>query len=120
MEFQKALQDKLGEHEPIEVDELILDDLFEGIDTFTNDHKKSLELYKNLVHLSLNGLGLKSLSNFPKLEQLQILELRQNKLSGNDFAELVKLYPNLYKLKVGENPIKSLDVFKPFVHHILT
>ena len=80
MEFQKALQDKLGEHEPNEViyilnkvDELILDDLFENIDTFTNDHKKTLELYKNLVHLSLNGLGLKSLSNFPKLEHLQIV-----------------------------------------------
>ncbi len=25
-------------------------------------------------------------------------------------------FPNLYKLKVGENPIKSLDIFKTFVN----
>ena len=115
MEFQKSLQEKLGDHEPTEVDELILDDLYENVDSFTPDHKKTLELYKNLVHLSLNGLGLKSLKNFPKLPELSILEIRGNKLAGSDFSELKALYPNLYKLKVGANPIKSLDVFKTFV-----
>lgn len=40
------------------------------------------------------------------------MEIRNNKLNGADFAELTSLYPNLYKLKVGANPIKSLDVFK--------
>jgi hypothetical protein len=42
------------------------------------------------------------------------LELRQNKLTGSDFAEIARLYPNLYKLKVGQNPIKDLSIFKPF------
>jgi hypothetical protein len=60
------------------VDELILDDLFENIGTLTNDHKKTLELYKNLVHLSLNGLGLKALTNFPKLPNLQIVKFKLN------------------------------------------
>jgi hypothetical protein len=78
MEFGKSRQEKLGAHEPHEVDELILDDLFENIDTFTNDHKKTLEQYKNLVHLSLNGLGLKSLSNFPKIDELQIVRNKIN------------------------------------------
>lgn len=73
MEFKKALQEQLGEHEPNEVDELILDDLFQGIDNFTADHKKTLELYSNLLHLSLNGLGLKSINNFPKLDSLKIV-----------------------------------------------
>jgi hypothetical protein len=34
-------------------------------------------------------------------------------LTGSDFGDLKTLYPNMYKLKAGENPIKSLDVFKP-------
>ncbi len=74
MEFKNVLQDKLGEHEPTEVDELILDDLFNNIETFNPDHKKTLEMYNNLIHLSLNGLGLKSLKNFPKIQNLQIVK----------------------------------------------
>lgn len=113
MEFQKSLQEKLGEHDPTDVDELILDDLYEGLTEFTPDHKKTLELYKNLLHLSLNGFGLKSLKNFPKIPELRILEVRSNNFSGEDFKELHSLFPALYKLKVGENPIKSVDMFKP-------
>lgn len=113
MEFQKSLQEKLGEHDPSEVDELILDDLYSGIEEFSNDHKKTLELYNSLLNLSLNALGLKSLKNFPKIPELRILEIRGNSLNGNDLKDLKALYPNLYKLKLGENPIKSLDVFKP-------
>lgn len=82
MDFKKTLQEKLGEHSQTEVDELILDDLFENIDTFTPDHKRTLELYDNLVHLSLNGLGLKSLKNFPKIPSLQIVRI-------NNFTILV-------------------------------
>jgi Leucine-rich repeat (LRR) protein len=112
MAFRKQLQEKLGPHEPNEVDELILDELFVNVDAFNDDHKKSLELYSSLVHLSLNGFGLKSLKHFPKIATLTSLELRQNHLSGSDFGDLKTLYPNLKKLKVGENPIKSLEVFK--------
>ena len=43
------------------------------------------------------------------------MEIRQNQLSGADFDKIRTLYPKLYKLKVGENAIKSLDVFKCFV-----
>ena len=75
MEFAKSLQQELGEHEPHEVDELILDELYKDIQTFTDEHKKTLEQYKNLLHLSLNGLGLKSLAKFPRLENLQIVSL---------------------------------------------
>lgn len=77
MSFAESLQEKLGEHEPHEVDELILDDLYENLGNFTPDHKRTLEKYTNLVHLSLNGLGLKSLANFPKLDNLNIV---RNKL----------------------------------------
>ena len=73
MDFENSLQDKLGEHKAIEVDELILDDLFENITSFTKEHKDTLEKYSILVHLSLNGFGLKSLDNFPKLDNLKIV-----------------------------------------------
>jgi hypothetical protein len=79
MSFAKSLQEKLGEHEPHEVDELILDDLYENIGNFTPEHKRTLEQYNNLVHLSLSSMGLKSLANFPKLENLQIV--RENKIN---------------------------------------
>ena len=85
MNFAKSLQEKLGEHQPYEVDELILDELYENMGTFTVEHKKTFECYKNLVHLSLNKLGLISLNNFPKLENLQIV------------TKLINLY-NLYSL----------------------
>lgn len=112
MNLLKELQEKLGEHDPIEVDELILDDIFENVTSFTEQNKKDFEKYSNLVHLSLNGFGLQSLKNFPKLPSLQVLEIRANDLKGDDFSIISTLYPELYKLKVGENPIASLDVFK--------
>ncbi len=112
MNLYKELQEKLSEHKPTDVDELILDDLFENVKAFTEENKKDLEKYTNLLHLSLNGFGLESLKNFPKIASLQVLELRTNQLSGNDFAKLKELYPELYKLKVGENPVKDISVFK--------
>ena len=112
MNLLKELQEKLGEHDPIEVDELILDDIFENVTSFSEQNKKDFEKYSNLVHLSLNGFGLQSLKNFPKLPSLQVLEIRANELKGDDFAVIPTLYPELYKLKVGENLISSLDSFK--------
>lgn len=111
MNLAKELQEKLGEHDPIDVDELILDDIFEDVSSLTESNKKDFEKYSNLVHLSLNGFGLKSLDNFPKLSELSVLELRGNHLTGKDLGVLVKLYPKLYKLKVGDNPISSINVF---------
>jgi len=108
----KELQEKLGEHNPNEVDELILDDLFENIDSFSDSNKADLEKYSNLLHLSLNGFGLTNLKNFPKIPTLQILEIRQNKLDGSDLSTIKELYPELYKLKLGENKISSLDNLK--------
>ena len=40
------------------------------------------------------------------------MEIRNNKLNGADLSEIVNLYPNLYKLKLGENQIKSSEQLK--------
>ena len=112
-EFAMFLQENLGEHEPKEIEELILDDLFKDCDELTEEHKVALEQYSNLIHLSINGLGLKTLKNFPCIPNLYILQVKNNKLSGEDFDEILKLYPGLYKLKVSNNLIKSINVFTP-------
>lgn len=114
MEFTAYLQKKLGEHAPNEIEELILDNLFKDYPCLTSDQRKALEQYTNLFHLSLNHLGLTKVENFPQIFTLQVLEINDNKLTGEDFELLPNLFPNLYKLKVSQNQILTLDVFKPF------
>lgn len=111
MKFLGAIKEKLGDHNVEEVDQLILDGLFKNIRKLTLDQKESLEQYVEIKHLSLNGVGLSSLENFPKLPKLKILELRENKLSGEDIGILAESCPILKKLKLGENPIKKLEFF---------
>ena len=74
MSFEKSLQEKLGNHNPAEIQELILDTVFK-FEKFTEDHKTSLEKYTSLIHLSMNGIGLTSLENFPLLKELQIVSI---------------------------------------------
>ena len=74
MSFEKDLQEKLGEHKPEDIQELILDTVFK-FDELTEDHKNALEKYTALIHLSMNGVGLTSLKNFPLLKELQIVRI---------------------------------------------
>ena len=112
VEFGIFLQDNLGEHNPEEVEELILDNLFSSLNQFSKEHKLVLSQYQNLFHLSLNNLKLSSLENFPLIPNLLILELKNNQLTGKDFYIIPKTYPNLYKLKVSDNLIKSFEPFE--------
>ncbi len=107
--FSNELQNLLGKHEPKEIEELNLDKFSEKIKSLEPYHKEGLELYCNLIHLSLNDLGLENLSNFPEIKCLMILSLKNNKLKGDDFDTIPKLYPNLYKLKISFNQINSID-----------
>ena len=115
MSFEKDLQEKLGEHKPQDIQELILDTVFK-FQEFTEDQKNALEKYTGLIHLSMNGVGLTSLKNFPLLKELQILQLNKNKLKGDDLAILSTQCPNLYKLKIEENEIDSLDKFQCLIN----
>ena len=74
MSFEKDLKEKLGEHKPEDIQELILDTVFK-FDELTEDHKNALEKYTALIHLSMNGVGLTSLKNFPLLKELQIVRI---------------------------------------------
>ena len=107
--FSNELQTLLGKHEPKEIEELNLDKFTDNLKSLKLYHKEGLELYNNLINLSLNELGLENLSNFPEIKCLMILSLKNNKLKGDDFDIIPKLYPNLYKLKISFNQINSLD-----------
>ena len=107
--FYDELQEILGKHEPKEIEELNLDGFNEKVESFKLYHKEGLELYNNLIHLSLNNIGLENLSNFPEIKCLMILSLKNNKLKGDDFDIIPKNYPNLYKLKISFNQIDSID-----------
>jgi hypothetical protein len=56
------------------MEELIFDEIFTA-DKLTEDHKKTLEKYTSLIHLTLNSIGLTSLENFPNLKNTQIVSI---------------------------------------------
>mmetsp|Transcript_19221 Transcript_19221/g.19962 ORF Transcript_19221/g.19962 Transcript_19221/m.19962 type:complete len:339 (+) Transcript_19221:1-1017(+) len=111
MRFLDVLQEKLGKHNPEDVDQLILDDLFENVRVLSDEQKEGIEKYKELRHLSLNNLGLACLKNFPNIPVLEVLEVRENLLTGKDFEIIAQTYPKLKKLKLGGNILKKFEYF---------
>jgi len=107
--FLKKLQNSLGKHSPKEIDELILDYFWANKKSLSKDEKSGLEQYKNLVHLSLSNIGLKSLENFPYIKDLYYLSIKNNELNGNDFDLIPKLFPGLKKLKISGNKIEKIN-----------
>lgn len=110
--FSKKLQEIYAPHKPEDIEELILDEFTNDLKSFNQDQKESLELYKNLIHLSLNNVGLENLNNLPNIKGLMYLSLNNNKLKGDDLSNITELYPNLYKLKISGNNIESVDNLK--------
>ena len=108
-QFENLLIKTFGEHEPKEIEELILDDFWKNKDSFITEEKTVLEKYTNLIHLSLNNIGLKSLGNLPNINGLYMLSLNNNKLNGDDFDLLKGLYPGLNKLKISGNNIEKIE-----------
>ena len=107
--FEKYLQDTFGKHEPREIEELIFDGHWKDKESFSEEEKKALEKYVNLIHLSFNNIGLKSLKNLPQIKHLYYLSLNNNELTGDDLDILKTLYPNLKKLKISGNVIENMD-----------
>ena len=89
MSFEEEIKEKLGPHKTeevtknntnnnnisIQIQELILDKIF-TTEKLTEDHKKTLEKYTSLIHLTLNFVGLTSLENFPSLKEAQIVSTK--------------------------------------------
>lgn len=107
--FQQKLQEIIGNNKPEDIEELVLDEFSKDTKSLNLEQKEGLELYRNLIHLSLNNMGLENLTNFPVIKSLMYLSLNDNKLKGDDFSIIPKIYPNLYKLKISGNNIESID-----------
>ena len=107
--FKQILQISLGKHNPKEYEELVLDDFWKNKDSLTKDEKSGIEEYTNLIHLSMNNIGFKSLENFPAIKGLYYLSIKNNELNGDDFDLIPKLYPNLKKLKISGNIIEKIN-----------
>ena len=107
--FEKYLQETFGAHETKEIEELVFDNNWKEKNSFSEEEKKALEKYVNLIHLSLNNIGLKSLENLPHIKNLYCLSLNNNDLSGDDLDLIVKAYPHLDKLKISGNIIENMD-----------
>ena len=110
--FEEFLEDSFGKHEPKEIEELVLDGLWENKESFSEEEKSILEKYIILIHLSINNVGLKSLKNMPSIKNLHVLSLNNNNLDGNDLDIINRLYPYLHKIKLKGNKIEKIENFE--------
>lgn len=72
----------------------------------TAEDKTYLETFVNVELLSFTNTALKSLANFPDLEDLKRIELNGNGLKGAELKHLLK-YEQLHTLKFAENAVES-------------
>ena len=110
--FEELLEDSFGKHEPKEIEELVLDGIWENKESFSEEEKSILEKYTILIHLSINNIGLKSLKNLPGIKNLHVLSLNNNNLDGNDLDIINILYPHLHKIKLKGNKIEKIEIFE--------
>ncbi len=99
------------EMKPEVFNNLILDEMDVG--SITQEDKEFLELFTGIESLSMNQTGLQSLQNLPKCNNLSILELNDNKLTGKDLKIIYDVYPELKKLKIANNNIKTFEEVEP-------
>lgn len=107
--MDELINSQVKDTDPNEVYELILDK-FRGSQISVSD-SLLLSKFSNLEYLSLNLCGLKSLENFPALPNLIKLELSDNKLKSN-FQALGKL-TSLTILSLAGNQIANIQELAP-------
>lgn len=88
---------------------MILEQVYLG--PMNKEIKETLELYHNLIHLSMNQTYTISLKLFPKLPSLRILELKDNSISDKDIIYIKENYPQLYSLDISYNLITKVVSF---------
>ncbi|CUV04036.1 unnamed protein product [Cryptosporidium hominis] len=88
-----------------EVKELVLDGV--KLRELTQQDSEFLGRFSELQYLSLNATGLQRLDNFPLLENLKVLEIQDNHISGG--LDILQNYKNLRCLLLGGNKIKDFS-----------
>lgn len=103
------INSQVKDTDPLEVYELILDK-FRGSQISVAD-SSLLSKFSNLEYLSLNLCGLKSLENFPVLPNLIKLELCDNKLKSN--LQVLNKLTSLTILSLAGNQIADIQELAP-------
>ncbi|KAL8429028.1 hypothetical protein ACSSS7_006836 [Eimeria intestinalis] len=93
-----------------ELTELILDG--RSIRNVSAADGEALKKFTNLTKLTLNQTGLASLANLPSMPSVRTLEATDNHISAG-LEHLVKAFPNLRRLQLGGNHIKTLQDLDP-------
>ncbi|KAL8274761.1 hypothetical protein Esti_001310 [Eimeria stiedai] len=93
-----------------ELTELILDG--RSIRSISAADGEALKKFANLSKLTLNQTGLASLANLPSMASVRTLEATDNHISSG-LEHLVKAFPNLRRLQLGGNHIKTLADLDP-------
>jgi len=64
-----------------------------NISKLTPELVEELNKFKNIQNLSINSSGIRSVENFPELEQLKTLELIDNFITVNAIKFIIQKYP---------------------------
>ncbi|KFM81328.1 Acidic leucine-rich nuclear phosphoprotein 32 family member A, partial [Stegodyphus mimosarum] len=103
--MEKRIELEKRGKDPAQIKELVLD----------NCRSTSIvgltEEFVNLQSLSLINIGLVNLKGFPKLPNLEKLELSDNRISGG--LNYLSGSPKLTTLNLGGNKIESLETLEP-------
>ncbi|CDJ39157.1 inhibitor-1 of protein phosphatase type 2A, putative, partial [Eimeria tenella] len=93
-----------------ELTELILDG--RSIRSISREDAAALGKFSNLTKLTLNQTGLASLEHLPRMPGVRTLEATDNHLA-KDLHFLVEAFPNLRKLQLGGNHLKTFEDLQP-------
>ncbi|XP_056900313.1 acidic leucine-rich nuclear phosphoprotein 32 family member E-like isoform X2 [Takifugu flavidus] len=107
MEMKKRISQELGNKNPAEVVDLLVDNCQSGdgeVEGLTDE-------YTELEVLSMVNVGLKSLAKLPSLPKLRKLEVSDNIIAGG-LDTLAEKCPNLTYLNLSGNKIKELKTLK--------
>eukprot|EP01056_Protomagalhaensia_sp_Gyna25_P003336 Protomagalhaensia_sp_Gyna_25__3335@NODE_3012_length_773_cov_299_760218_g2515_i0_p1_GENE_NODE_3012_length_773_cov_299_760218_g2515_i0NODE_3012_length_773_cov_299_760218_g2515_i0_p1_ORF_typecomplete_len192_score32_37LRR_9/PF14580_6/1_7e20LRR_4/PF12799_7/0_0017LRR_4/PF12799_7/1_6e07LRR_8/PF13855_6/0_013LRR_8/PF13855_6/3_5e05LRR_6/PF13516_6/24LRR_6/PF13516_6/0_4LRR_6/PF13516_6/2_6e02_NODE_3012_length_773_cov_299_760218_g2515_i0142717 len=108
MTVAALLQQKVDVSNPLAVGEIILDG--HKIKQFSQADAEFLSTFQETKLLSMNQTYLTSLSGFPTLPKLEILELTDNKLGpASALDTLAKSCPNLHTLILAGNRLTDLS-----------
>ncbi|XP_058021886.1 acidic leucine-rich nuclear phosphoprotein 32 family member B isoform X2 [Ahaetulla prasina] len=110
MDMKKRIHLELRNLTPSDIKELVLDNCRSN----DGEIEGLTEEFVNLERLSLINVGLKSVSNLPKLPKLKKLELSENRIAGAlNIKSLAEKLPNLTHLNLSGNKLKDIYTLKP-------
>ena len=116
MSLASLVTKKFGEDltKSTDIEELILDDIG-VIHELSKEDKAYLENFKTITTLTMCGVGLRSLANWPHLPSIVYLSLNENELESG-LEELGKAMPGIIELDIEKNHFKDIKALTKLVN----